>query len=117
MNRSSVLALVVAFSALEFVVFPSGAGAVTDTTRELAKTYVNFYIQQGEYGAAQKFLADHLKTDSRDAGGWNLLGLSFIRTRDYDKAVQAFYRASTFSEKGDPDRPVFLYHYADALAR
>lgn len=52
-------------------------------------------IQAKDYDSAIKILEDFLKANPGRAGAWNLLGTSYARKGDYDKALQAFAKATT----------------------
>ncbi|MCC7442470.1 MAG: hypothetical protein IT285_12610 [Bdellovibrionales bacterium] len=114
MTRALAIGVLIGFGA---GMIPRGAEASVDTNRELTLSFVNYYLQNKEYESAQRFLADHLRADPRDSGAWNLLGLTFIRAEKLEQANQAFYRAVTQAELTDTQRPIYLYHYADALNR
>ncbi|MGE0616355.1 MAG: hypothetical protein AB7P04_12010 [Bacteriovoracia bacterium] len=100
-----------------FVVFGvvGAASAADQTNREIVRTFANFYFQQGEYAQGQNYLMQYLETDAGDVGAWNLLGIFFAETNEFKKAQQAFYHAAKNST--GEDRGIYLYHYADALAR
>lgn len=52
-------------------------------------------IQTKDYDSAIKILEDFLKTNPARPGAWNLLGTSYARKGDYDKALQAFAKAAS----------------------
>src|SRR5690349_21797722 len=88
----------------------SSAWAAQETNRELAKTFVNFYIQQHEYNSARKYLTNHLQSDPEDAWAWNMLGLTHVETKAYAKAVDAFGNAVKHCKDGDEKRPFYRYN-------
>jgi len=47
-------------------------------------------VQAKDYDSAIKVLEDFLKANPSSPGAWNLLGTSYARKGDYDKALQAF---------------------------
>lgn len=52
-------------------------------------------IQAKNYDSAIKILEDFLKANPARPGAWNLLGTTYARTGDYDKALLAFGKAMT----------------------
>ena len=53
------------------------------------------YIQAKDYDSAIKTLEEFLKANPTALSAWNLLGISYTRKGDYDKALEAFAKTKT----------------------
>lgn len=91
--------------------------------REIATTYGIYYLRTRAHREAIEVLKNHLLNDLNDMANWNLLGLVYLRVRDYQQASTSFKRAAISSEetKDQEDQVnltgVYWYNYADALIR
>lgn len=92
----------------------AATGAI-ETKREITKKLAIYYIDDEKYEEAEKYLAEHLKEDPTDAGGWRLLGMVSSRKADWGKAEEAYDKASELSN--GMERGNNLYLLADAQTR
>ena len=88
MKKTLFMFLVAALSCMPIIV--SAQSAQPEEVRK-----AQALIQAKDYDGAIKILEDFLKANPARPAAWNLLGTSYTRKGDYDKALQAYAKAVT----------------------
>jgi hypothetical protein len=84
-----------------------------DTNREVIRTYVQVYLEDKEFESAERTLVDYLHQDGLDPGMWNLLGLTLLLQKKFNRAIEAFIKAIQLFPSKSTEQSLAQYNLAD----